>query len=168
MSPVANIVRENRRKFLHKRAWSKFKGYSFSQLAKSKHNKTETSKRRAQFEKYGFDLKFASHVLRLLLEVEQILIEGDLDLTRHSEVLKSVRRGEWTFERVQQWFNDKERQLEETYAKSELPWGPNEEYIKSVLLNCLEQHYGSLDKCVANLDKYEIAIREIQEIVGKL
>ena len=31
---VGNLVRENRRLFLHKGAWPKFKGYAYSQLHK--------------------------------------------------------------------------------------------------------------------------------------
>ena len=42
---------------------------------------------------HGIDTKFAYHVVRLILEVEQILVEGDIDLQRNHEQLKAVRRG---------------------------------------------------------------------------
>jgi len=67
--------------FLHKGAWPKFKGYAYAQLHKLA-NKVPTGKRLALVEAHGYDTKFAYHVVRLLGEVEQILVEGDIDLQR--------------------------------------------------------------------------------------
>jgi uncharacterized protein len=160
---ISEYLRENRKMFLHKGAWHKFKGYAFSQMHKMSIKEPE-GKRKEVVDKYGFDLKFGYHVVRLLNEIEMILIEGDLDLQRNREQLKAIRRGEWTKEQVVQYFTDKEKSLEETYAKSTLPWSPDEEKIKKLLLICLEMHYGSLDKVIVVPDKYENALRQIKEI----
>jgi len=79
---VGNLVRENRKMFLHKGAWHKFKGYAFSQVKKMQ-SQTREGKRAEVVAEFGYDLKFGSHCVRLLNEVEQILIEGDLDLQRN-------------------------------------------------------------------------------------
>lgn len=89
---VGTLVRENRRLFLHRGAWPKFKGYAYSQLHKLA-IKEPTGKRVELVEKYGYDTKFAYHVVRLLGEVEQILLEGDIDLQRDNDRLKAIRRG---------------------------------------------------------------------------
>jgi uncharacterized protein len=89
---VGNLVRENRRLFLHRGAWPKFKGYAYSQLHKLAIKKP-TGKRAEVVARHGFDVKFAYHVVRLLGEVEQILVEGDIDLQRDNERLKAIRRG---------------------------------------------------------------------------
>ena len=47
-------------------------------------------KRQASVEEYGYDIKFGYHVVRLMLEVEQIMIEGDLDLLRNTDQLLSI------------------------------------------------------------------------------
>ena len=78
---IGNLVRENRRLFLHRGAWPKFKGYAYSQLHKLS-IKQPTGKRAELVAAHGFDTKFAYHVVRLLGEVEQILVEGDIDLQR--------------------------------------------------------------------------------------
>jgi hypothetical protein len=142
---VGEYVRENRKKFLHKGAWHKFKGYAYSQMAKIR-NKVNASapKRAAEIAKFGFDLKFAYHLVRLLGEVEQILVEHDLDLERNREQLKSIRRGEWTLDQVERYFVEKERALEMIYASSTLPHAPDEAGLKRLLTACLEMHYGSL------------------------
>ena len=158
---VGNLVRENRRLFLHRGAWPKFKGYAYSQLHKLA-IKEPTGKRAELVERHGYDTKFAYHVVRLLGEAEQILVEGDIDLQRNNEQLKAIRRGEWTEGRLRQWFADKESHLERLYAESALRATPDEAGIKALLLNCLEQHYGSLQGCVTEPDRAVAALRSIQ------
>ena len=147
---IGRMVRENRKIFLHKGAWHKFKGYAYSQMHKMD-TKTpmEGSKRAQNIAEFGFDVKFAYHVVRLLDEVEQILTLGDIDLTRDAERLKAIRRGEWTAEQVKAFFVRREMELESGYAASSLPHGPRESEIKALLLACLEAHYGSLDGMVS-------------------
>ena len=59
-------------------------------------------------EEFGYDVKFAYHVVRLLNEVEQILVEEDLDLARNKEQLKAIRRGEWSQQAVEDYFTNKD------------------------------------------------------------
>ena len=158
---VGNLVRENRRQFLHKGAWPKFKGYAYSQLHKIA-NKQPQGKRAAIVAEHGYDTKFAYHVVRLVSEVEQILMEGDIDLQRDNERLKAIRRGEWPEERLRAWFADKEAQLERLYAESPLRASPDEPQIKALLLRCLEEHYGSLDQCVVDPERAVAALRGVQ------
>lgn len=165
---VGNMVRENRRIFLHRGAWHKFKGYAFSQLNKAEHGEKRDGKRKELFEKYGCDVKFLYHVVRLTDEIEQILSTGDLDLERSSEHLKKIRRGEVPLSEVKEWFGAKEKYLERLYEESKLPWGPDEQKIKALLVSCLEHHYGSLSNAVAPQDVHRTALREIDEIMAKV
>lgn len=158
---VGNLVREKRRLFLHKGAWAKFKGYAYSQLHKIA-IKEPQGIRAELVEAHGYDTKFAYHVVRLIGEVEQILVEGDIDLQRDRELLKAIRRGEWTELRLRQWFADKEAQLERIYAESSLRATPDEAGIKALLLECLEDHYGSLGACIVEPDRQTVALRNIQ------
>src|SRR5690606_23320753 len=107
-------------------------------------------KRRDLVDKYGYDVKFAYHVVRLLNEVEQLMTEQNLDLQRNNEQLKSIRNGEWTFEQLQTYFVRKEQDLESLYTRCELPATPDMAAIRSLLLESLEQYYGSIDKLVVS------------------
>lgn len=168
ITQVGNMIRENRNLFLHKGCWHKFKGYAYSQVHKMS-SKSPEGKRVEIRDRFGYDVKFAYHVVRLLNEVEQILTEGTLDLRRNNEQLKSIRRGEWKEEDIVRYFNDKERQLEELYHNSKLPWGPDEPAIKQLLLNCLEQHYGSLtDADIVQPEKHLQGLRDIRKILDNL
>jgi predicted nucleotidyltransferase len=144
-SKVSEIVRANRKLFLHKGAWHKFKGYAFSQMKAIKGSQRQSNeKRKALTEKYGYDVKYGYHVVRLMLEVEQILSEGDLDLRRNVAVLNAIRGGEWSLDQLQAYFAEKEVSLERVYEDSKLPYGPDEGALRAVLLTCMEEHYGSL------------------------
>jgi uncharacterized protein len=115
----------------------------------------------------SYSTKFASHAVRLGLEVEQILIEGDLDIERNREVLKSIRRGEWNIDRIKEFCSQKERHLDDLYQKSTLQHSPDEEAIKDLLMNCLEQHYGSLDNAVKREVPVERMIAELKSVLEK-
>jgi len=164
---VGDMVRENRGLFLHKGAWHKFKGYAFAQMRKLK-TKNPQGKRKEMHEKYGYDVKFAYHVLRLLDEVEQILTEQDIDLERNREQLKTIRQGDWSVDEIEQYFSSKEKELESLYTNSNLPSRPDEEKIQRLLLNCLEQHYGDLSSCVVDKEGAIKALREVDKIIGSV
>jgi len=106
------------------------------------------SKRIEGIVKYGYDVKFAYHIVRLLNEVEQILTEHDLDLERNREQLKAIRRGEWTLLEVETYFASKELALEKVYSESTLRYSANEDEIKQILMDCLEMHFGSLERAI--------------------
>lgn len=165
---VGQIVRDNRRLFLHKGAFHKFRGYAYSQLHKADVKTPQAgSKREKTVLEHGWDLKFGYHVVRLLDEAEQILTTGDLDLERSREVLKAIRRGEWSLEQTKDYFTRRERELEDAYAASTLPHRPDEARIKELLLNCLEDHYGSLTDAIVTEDAAVRALRQIREILDR-
>lgn len=100
------------------------------------------NKERAKWEKEsGFDRKHATHLIRLVTMAEEILTTGEVHINRQgidADLLLKVRNGEWTYEQVVEWANRKDKELEDLYEKSSLPYSPNIEKInalsKSILL----------------------------------
>jgi predicted nucleotidyltransferase len=172
-TPVWEMVREKREMFLNKKCFHTYRGYAHQQLhrmePKYKDGKQvlPTGKRRALVEKYGYDVKFAYHILRIFLECEQILEEHTLDLERNSEILKSVRRGDWTLQQIKDWAAQKEKHIDELYHSSTLRHGPDEDAIKQLLLDCLEHHYGNLEKAIVIPGRERAALEEILRIAEK-
>ena len=158
---VGNLVRENRKLFLHKGAWPKFKGYAYCAVAQAV-DQAPQGKRAELVAEHGFDTKFAYHVVRLILEVEQILIEGDIDLQRNNEQLKAIRRGEWTEAISASGSPTRSRTWRGSTPRARCRPEPDEDRIQALLLNCLEDHYGSLEGCVVNPDRAVAALRNIQ------
>lgn len=157
---IGKLIRQNRHLFLSKKCFYKFIGYAYSQLNKI----GSTRKREELVEEFGYDVKFASHTLRLALQAEQILNEHTLDLEKNSEILKSVRRGEWKLEEIQSWFKEKEASLNKLYETSTLRYSPAFNEIKTLLVNCLEMQYGDLSSVYKH--EYDGSIhRKYMEIV---
>ena len=165
---VSEMVRERRDLFLHKKCWPKYKGYAYQQLHKMRgKNPEEGSKRWKLREKYGFDVKYGLHLVRLLLEAEMIITEGTIDIRRHRDHLKSIRRGETTQEDIEKWAAEKEAHLERAFESSKLRAEPERVVIKQLLIDCIEHQYGSLQalqtvKSESNPER--AAMREIHSI----
>jgi len=166
-SVIADMVRTNRELFLHKGAFYKYKSYAYNQLHKIRNKKDTQGKRKELIELHGHDTKFSSHAVRLVNYCIQILTEHHIDMTKDVKHLKAIRRGEVHEEDIYKWFGEKELQLEKLFTESTLQIKPDEDRIKNLLLQCLEHHYGSLEKCVVPQDKAEKAISEIAEIIQK-
>lgn len=166
-SAVGRMLLDSRRLFLSKLCWKRFRGYASDQFHHVK-NRLAVGKRKALVERHGYDVKFASHCIRLLRECEQILTEGDLDLMVGSEELRAIRRGDWSLERLESEFVSRKLTIEKVYGDCKLPETPDRDKVKQLLLDCLEHHYGSLGKVVAIPDSASKALREIDSILDKV
>lgn len=212
ISKIGELVRSERKIFLHKGSFHKFRGYAHAQLHKAaeknynkiaeilnKHDiltpptyeelkseflygvpiddilelrklyesasKNPSLKRLQSTMKYGWDVKFGYHVIRLSDEAEQILIHGSIDLERNKEMMKAVRAGEMSLEDVRRWFQEKEIQLEKLYHESTaVPYQPDVKKIKALLLNCIEEFYGSL-KILQTEERAIQAIQDVKELL---
>lgn len=165
---IGEMVREKRHIFLHKGLWPRLKGYAYQQLSKMQ-SKNREGKRKEIVEEFGFDVKFAYHVIRLLDQAEQLLSTGDMDLRRAKEQMKAIRRGEVPAEKIKEWADSKEKHLETLYAECKLPWGRHdvEPKVKQLLIDCLEHHYGSLGECVGDAILVDKTITEIELIIQR-
>lgn len=162
-------VRRHRKLFLHKGSFQKFTGYAYGQFKKIRSKLTHSNpERQASIDKHGFDVKFGYHIVRLALECEQILMEGDLDLDRNSGVLKAIRNGDWTLDRLEKWFAEKEQGLNSLYLSSSLQTKPDEAAIKAILMEALEMHFGDLSKLAVKIETpMDQMLREIEAVVDR-
>jgi hypothetical protein len=74
----------------------------------------------------------------------------------------------WTQAQVERYLEAKERELEAAYTASPLPVTPDLEALQSLLLSCLEQHYGSLDGCIARDNDALRALRDIDTVLDRV
>lgn len=164
---VGQIVRDERPLFLSQLVWPKFKGYAYSQLHKLA-TKSPTGRRADTVAKHGYDTKYAYHVVRLLCEAEQMLVEGDLELGRDAAMLREIRAGAWTEEQLRAWASTKELELEAKWRSSALRPAPDEGAVKSLLLSVLEEHYGKLGGEAVAVDAAVAALKAIQAELARV
>lgn len=141
-SPIAEKIRSRRDLFLSKRFCFKSRMYGYSQLQKLE--RQAEGKRQDIIDEYGWDTKYQSHVYRLILMAESVLINHKLDLQENAELLKYVREGNISPDESRKWFTEKEQRLAEIEKDSTLRQLPDREAIKSLLIECIETHYGNI------------------------
>lgn len=147
LSNIGTMVRKNANLFLSQRCWHSFKGMAYSHISRLRSGHTKEG-RLYLAEKYGYDTKDAYHSIRMLLEIEMILREGTLDLEYHKDTLKGIREGAWSLIDVLEIADRKIIALDEFLSRNEcaVPYSPDEKAIRSLLVKCLEEYYGNLDK----------------------
>lgn len=160
------LILDIKQEFLTQRTIPRYRGYMVSQLHKMKTKSPDAgSTRLANFEKYGYDVKFASHLIRLGLFCEQILKYRWIELRQDAELLKSIKRGEFTLQEIEEMGQSIITRLEKLQLEMKLPIDVNKQKIKAALIKVIESHYGSIDKLVkleeSEADKKLAAIRDI-------
>lgn len=146
-SPIANLILNNKNIFLHKGCYHRFLGYAQSQLSKIR-NKNPEGKRKAGVDRYGFDVKYASHLYRLADECEQILSTGTLDLRQAKDQMILIRNGGVSITELESWFENKKERLGCLYKTSTLQHSPDQRKIKDILIQCLEMKFGNLKQFI--------------------
>lgn len=168
-SKIGQMVKDKRHIFLHKGSWHRFRGYAYAQMKRMNNKIVEPgSKRYNSIMRHGYDVKHAYHIIRLLDEVEQILSDQDIDLMKNNDQLISIRNGEWYLDDIKNYFYTKEKRLEQLYQDSSLQKYPDEGIIKQLLLDCLEEFYGSIGQDeVRVVSTAETTLKEIKKLVNK-
>ena len=84
--------------------------------------KTRNEDRASLEAKYGYDTKHACHLVRLLRMAREILVEGKVLVKRPDRgELMAVRNGEWSYDRLIEWAEAQDADLESLMATSPLP-----------------------------------------------
>jgi predicted nucleotidyltransferase len=88
-------------------------------------------------EKYGYDTKYAGHIVRLGLQGEEILLTGRMTLPMPEEqrqLVLSVRTGGYSLAAVSQLIIDVEKRIEAAKEKSTLPENPDRKTVEKWML----------------------------------
>jgi predicted nucleotidyltransferase len=110
-----------REEFLSKQARHSFGGYAHAQLQQMEKRKYPNSKRRAEVGKYGYSLKNAYHLIRLLKMGIEIMTEGTLHVFRSDKkYLMEIRNGKYSLEEIKTESKRLFDLFEIAYVKSDL------------------------------------------------
>ena len=101
-------------------------------------------KRMEIIKKFGYDLKNATHCIRLLRMGIEFLKDGELYVERHdSPQLLEIKRGEWSLEKVKIESDRLFKIAEEMYLQSQLPKAPNRDAISKLCVEVVETAWQS-------------------------
>jgi uncharacterized protein len=90
--------------------------------------------------KYGWDTKFGSHLIRLLLEGMELLKTGGLKFPlEYAGILKDIRNGKWEMTKVLDYSYKLEKEIESISESSALPVKPNTEMLEKFTISKLKE-----------------------------
>lgn len=140
-----DMLLQNRDIFVSKQAYHSFSGYAYGQFKRMTNFKFEGymgEKRKGLVDKFGYDTKNASHLIRLLKMGIEFLTEGQLYVEREdAPQLISIKKGEWTLEQVKAEAEKLFALAQEAYIKSKLPDKPDWIRAEKMLMFILERRF---------------------------
>lgn len=148
-APLGKELREMRDCFLSQQAVERFLGYMHAQhermMGRGKRNRVPN--RPELVEKYGYDVKYASHAMRLAYQGYEIAAYGELSLPmrelQRRHVL-SIKKGERTLEEVDHDITGLERQTRWLLSEGlcQLPQLADLERINDWAISAQRLHWG--------------------------
>lgn len=104
----------------------------------------ERNESRAELEaKFGYDTKHAMHLVRLLRMAREILTTGKVIVKRpDAEELLEIRRGAWEYEKLVEWAQRQDAELETLYKTSSLPDKPDMKALEKFVIERQERFLG--------------------------
>jgi len=92
--------------------------------------------------KHGYDTKFASHLIRLLVEGIELMKTGQIEfpLVRRSELME-IKSGNVSISDVIKMSDELEAELEAEYKISKLPNNPRYEEIQHLCVKTIEEYF---------------------------
>ncbi|MDP1713082.1 MAG: nucleotidyltransferase domain-containing protein [Candidatus Nanopelagicaceae bacterium] len=106
--------------------------------------KRERNEKRQELErKWGYDSKHAVHLVRLIRMAKEILTTGEVLVFRpdHEELL-AIRNGAWPYEKLVEYAENIDQELDDLYKKSALQAKPDHRKISELYLDICEEQYG--------------------------
>lgn len=141
--PIWDIWRTSRNAFLSMKVYDVFAGYAYAQLkrlGKPNVRGYMGADRKAQFAKYGYDIKNAAHCLRLLHMGIELMETGNLNVNRvgiDAEELISIKRGEWSLAQVERAAEAGFDIFHKYKAQKPFPQEPDYDAIEALVMDTL-------------------------------
>lgn len=83
---------------------------------------------------FGYDTKYAAHIIRLGCQGEELLLDGKLTLPMepgYRDLVRRVRLGKYSLAEISQLIIDAEKRIEAAVEKSPLPLKPNSAAVEA-------------------------------------
>lgn len=142
-----NQLRLLRPQLISKQVYMPFRGYMRQQHERLLGLRGQRNVTRPELvDAYGYDTKYAGHVVRLGLQGEELLQTGRLSLPMRKEqreLCVSIRTGGFSLAQVSEQVIDAERRLDSAYKASSLPERPDTEFVENWMLKTYLAHWAA-------------------------
>ncbi|MCK5718915.1 MAG: nucleotidyltransferase domain-containing protein [Thiomargarita sp.] len=91
--------------------------------------------------KYGYDTKFGSHLIRLLLQCKELLSTSNLVFPlAYRERILEIKQGNWTIKELLDYAEELENEIDKLAATTDLPNKSNFDEIEQLTISIMENH----------------------------
>lgn len=129
-----------------KRAYFPFSGYMRQQYERLIGERGQKNVTRPELvEKFGYDTKYAGHVIRLGYQGIELLKTGKITLPmpkKERQTVINIRNGQYFLDKIDAMIKDIEKELYEAYIDSKLPEEPDSKKVEDWMLNAYIQAWG--------------------------
>jgi len=145
MNEWGERLRAARGLFVSKMAYDKFCGYAHAQrMRMEQSDRNPHGGRGWMVEKYGYDVKYAMHVVRLYMEGVELLSDGELELPlKENKLLLNIRLGKYTKEDCMKLMDEWKVRAEAARLSSTLPKRPDVHKVNEFLIDFYERYFYS-------------------------
>lgn len=134
-----------RDKIISKQTGYRFAGYMEAQRQRMLGLKGGTHTNRPELiETYGFDTKFAYHMIRLGTQGIELMRTGKLTLPMHDgdrRLMMNIRTGQYSKEYVVAWAEDLKKELDEAIEESGLPERPDRDWANQFMVDLYMENW---------------------------
>jgi predicted nucleotidyltransferase len=138
------FIGSHREHLISKRAAMQYIGFAASQRMRltGERGMGRHGQRPDLIERYGFDVKFAMHYIRLLGECRELLSEHRVTLPRpEKELLIDIRTGKYTQDQVFRIGDDLSSECQRLLEKSDLPDSVNVNVLSQQIADAYQYHW---------------------------
>jgi len=137
---LVEVMRKEHIDYIYKEVEYLEKKKNYDRYRQWRENRNPT--RAAIEEKYSFDLKHASHLMRLLRVGKEIAEHGTMHTKRpDADFLMDIRNGKYSYEEISEMAKTEEKELHEMYKKSDLPYSVDHQKIDSLLMSIIKDFH---------------------------
>lgn len=129
---------------ISKQAYAPFKGYMFQQYERFRGAKNKNVSRPDLVKKYGYDTKYAYHIVRLGLQGEELLSTGNISLPMRSgdrALCLDIRNGKYNFEEITEIIDIAREQLDAAAENCKLQEHPDVDFIEKWMMDTYREYW---------------------------
>jgi len=104
---------------------------------------SKATNRKELLTKHGYDTKFASHLIRLMLEGKDLLINGKIVFPLpYANTILDIKNGKWNTKQVLDYADEIESELSELVKTSPLPKKPRYKEVHELAIDLIKSFHG--------------------------
>lgn len=143
---LGHLLRTFRSAFVSKAAAPRYLGYMKQQKERLMGIRGQKRVKRPELdEAYGFDTKYAYHIIRLAIQGAELMRTGSISMPmsdEHRTYLRGIRTGSHTLQEALAAIGAAEQDLKDAVAESKLPDEPDRDLIDATLTELHRLHWG--------------------------